>query len=284
MTRKKRRFEQIPAAAPETGEKPRYQDPFQRAVGKTVEEAGKKLEGQGRNILYGVAAIAVLAVIVWIFYTWSGSTSAEAQTALGKAIETSQATISDLPVPAGSTVKSFKTQKERSEAAIAEFNAIADKFGGEAGKKAKYFAAVNRLLIDRQAGIQELDALKGAGGAVGSLSKFTLAQALADDGKLDEASVLYKEVASSGDKTVPVESVNFELAKLYEKQGKTQDAVEILFDLVKSASESKDMDGRSVPLSATAQSAKDKLEQLDPAKAKEIPDPTSGDLPENLAF
>jgi hypothetical protein len=43
--------------------------------------------------------------------------------------------------------------------------------------------------------------------------------------------------------------------------------------------EAKDQDGKPVPLSATAEEAKAKLETLDPAKAKELPQNTSaGDL------
>jgi hypothetical protein len=70
---------------------------------------------------------------------------------------------------------------------------------------------------------------------------------------------------------------------LYEKQGKTQEAVDLLFDLVKTASELKDSDGKAVTLTPTAQSAKDKLKQLAPERAKEIPepapDPSFGGMP-----
>ena len=81
------------------------------------------------------------------------------QTALGKAIETSQAQVTDSPAPAGSTAKTFKTEKERAEAAVAEFQAVADKFGGSVGEKARYFAAVNRLSLDRNTAIQDLEGL-----------------------------------------------------------------------------------------------------------------------------
>jgi tetratricopeptide (TPR) repeat protein len=273
MSRKKRRLEPVAVAARETKDKVRYQDPFQEKVGKTIEEAGKKLEGQGRNILYGLGALVVVGLIAWIIFSWSGRTSAEAQTALGKAIETSQATISDTPQPAGSTEKTYKTQRERAEAAIGEFQAVVDKFGGAAGEKAKYFIAVNRLSLDRQAGMQELDALSKTGGEVASLSKFALAQTRADDGSLDQAAELYKELSASSDPVIAKETIDFELAKIYEKQGKKQEAVDILFTLVKTASEAKDLDGKSVPLTSTAQSAKDKLTELDPEKAKEIPAP-----------
>lgn len=274
MARKKRRFDQAPLPTPEAEKATaqRYRDPFQEKVGSKLEDAGKALEGQGRNILYGLGALLVLGVIVWIIYSWMGKSNAEAQTALGRAIETSQAQVVETAPPAGSTAKTFKTQKERSEAAIAEFQAVADKFGGGVAEKARYFIAVNRLYVDRAAAIQELEGLSKAGGEVGSLATFALAQTKADDAKYDEAASLYQQLASSGDPVLAKDTINAALASVYEKQGKKEDAVRVLFDLVKGASEAKDKDGNAIPLSATAQEAKTKLEELDPAKAKEIPE------------
>lgn len=259
------------AAAPQKKEVPRYQDSFQQTVGQKIEDVGGKLQGHGRTILYGVAALVVLAIIGWFIYSWTGRTSAAGQAALAKAIETSQSPVTESP----STVpnqKTYKTEKERAEASIAQFQGVADKYGGSIGEKAKYFIAVNKLFVDRPAGITELEGLSKSSGEVGSLSKFALAQTRADDGRLDEAISLYQELIASTDPVLSKETINFEIAKLYEKQGKKEEAVNILFDLVKAATEAKDMDGKPVPLSSTAQNAKDKLESLDPQKAKELPE------------
>ena len=283
MARKKRSIEPVAVATNEPKDKPRYQDQFQQHVGGRIEEAGKKLEGHGRNILYGLAALVVLGVIVWIIYTWTGRSNAEAQAALGKAIEVSQRRVTDTPVQAGSTEKTFKTEKERAEAAIAEFQGVAEKFGGAVGQKAKYLAAVNRLVVDRNAAIGELEELSKSSDEVGKLSKFALAQTRAADARTDEAIAIYQELAGMTDPIVSKETINFELAKLYEKQGKKQEAVDLLFNLVKAASEVKDPDGKPVSFTPTAQSAKEKLTELDPEKAKEIPepapDPSLGGLP-----
>lgn len=148
MARKKRLVEQT---VPPTGDaKPKvaYQDPLQSKINRRIEQTSKVFEGKGKTILYALAAIAVLAILIGIFMSWNRRSNATAQTALGKAIETSQAQVTDQPAPAGSTAKTFKTEKERAEASIAEFQAVADKFGGETGEKAKYFIAVNRLSVD----------------------------------------------------------------------------------------------------------------------------------------
>jgi tetratricopeptide (TPR) repeat protein len=282
--RKKRRVEPVAVPTNEPKDKPRYQDPFQQRVGGKIEEAGKIFEGQGRNILYGLGALVVLGVIVGLIYWGTGRSNATAQTALGKAIEVSETRVTDQPVPAGSTEKTFKTEKERAEAAVAEFDKVAEKFGGAVGEKAKYFAASNRLSLDRAAAIASFEELSKSSSDVGKLSKFALAQTRAEDGRIDDAIALYQELAAMTDPIVSKDTVNFEIAKLYEKQGKKQEAVDLLFNLVKTASEAKDSDGKSIPLTPTAQNAKDKLKELDPEKAKEIPEPAPEMPPGGINF
>ncbi|MGI8813001.1 MAG: tetratricopeptide repeat protein [Pyrinomonadaceae bacterium] len=280
MARKRRTVEAVDTAVTDKKNTPQYEDTFQRGIGRKIEHAGRKLEGQGRNILYGLAALAVLGIIIWIFYAWSGRSNAAAQTELGKAIVTSESQVTDTPPPAGSTQKIFKTEKERSEASIAEFQSVAEKYGGSVGEKAKYFAAVTKLSLDRPTAIGELQELAKSNDEVGKLSRFALAHALNDDGKPDDAIAAYKELAAMSDPIVAKDTINFALAEIYEKQGKKQEAADLLFDIVKTASEAKDVDGKPVPLSSTAQSAKDKLTALDPERAKQIPqqaiDPSAG--------
>ncbi len=273
MARKKRSIVTTVAPTADAKTNVRYQDSFQQNVGKKFEEVGKKLEGSTRTLLYGLGALLVLAAVIGVFFIWNARTNAAAQAALAKAIETSEAQISNNPVPIGSTTKQFKTAKERSQAAIPEFEAVVEQFSGAIADKAKFFIAVNQLNLDRAVGIQQLEALTNTGGEVGPMAKFALAQTRAEDGRDDDAVNLYKELAASSDQTIPKDTINFEIAKIYEKQGKKQEAVDLLFSIVKPASEAKDLEGKPAPLGASAQAAKDKLKLLDPEKAKEIPEP-----------
>jgi hypothetical protein len=275
MARKKRRFEQLEAAAAtaKPKEKLLYADRFQENVGKKVEEVGKKLEGQGRNMLYGLAALVVLLILAGIFFVWNKRSDGAAQTALGKAIDTSQAVVSASPPPAGSTGKTFKSEKERAEAAVAEFQEVSTKFGGSVGQKARYLAAVNRLSIDRAAATTDLEGLAKGNDEVGTLAKFALAQVKAEDGKTDEAIAAYQELAALGDTVIAKDTINFALAELLVKQGKKQEAADIYFNIAKAASEAKDSEGKPVPMTQTAREAKDKLQALDPDRAKTIEEP-----------
>lgn len=256
-----------------------YKDEFQTNIGGRIEELGRKLEGKGRVILYGVAAVAVLLIIVSLFYVWNRRTNNAAQAALGDAIETSQAQVTDSPLPAGVTLKTFKTEKERAEAAIKEFQAVADKYGGSYAEKARYFMALSRLDVDRTAGMKDLENLSNGSDGVSNMAKFALAQAYAADGKYPEAEKLYSELSKEQNPVVSSETVRFELAQIYEKQKKNKEAADLYFQIAKEASEAKDAENNPVPLSQTAVESKERLKELDPERAKQIPEPETPALP-----
>lgn len=278
ITKKKRKKRMIPKATEvpltqEEKDKIQFKDEFQKSVGEKIEDFGDRFQGKGKNILYGIAALGVLAIVIGIFFMWNQRSNDKAQAALGDAIETSQAIVTDSPVPATFTGKAFKTEKERATTAIKQFQAVADNYSGDYAEKAKYFIAVTRLKIDRAAGIKELEALTSANDEVGAMSKFALAQARTDDGKLDEAAKLYQELLKIDDSVVAKDTINFELAQIYQKQNKTKEAADLYFAIAKQASEAKDAEQNPVPLSQTAREAKEKLEEIAPERAKQIKEP-----------
>ena len=99
-----------------------------------------------------------------------------------------------------------------------------------------------------------------------------LAQARESDGEYDAAAAAYRELAAARDpKVIPADTANLRLASVLEKQGKKQEAVELLFQIVKTAREARDKDGKPVAPSASARSAEDQLEKLDPARHAQLP-------------
>jgi tetratricopeptide (TPR) repeat protein len=274
MARKKRQIpQQFQAPVQENKTKTVYRDEFQSNLGSRVEDLGRRVEGNSKKFLYAIAALALLGALIGIFSLWSRRQTIAAQTALGKAIETSQVRVTSSPDPANPTQKTFKTEKERAEASIGEFQTVADKYGDPVRDKARYFIAANRLSIDRDAATQELEDLSKMSGEVGTLSKFALAQAKTDSGKLDEAAALYQELAALDNPILSKDTVNFELAKIYEKQGNKDQAADLYYNIAKAASEAKDTEGKPIVMSQTARDAKEKLEAINPDRAKEIKEP-----------
>lgn len=271
MARKKRLEEVKEIPQPEKPKEPVfYEDAFQQTANKQILDASRKLEGKGRTILYAIAAVVVLAVLISLFYAWNRRSSGAAQTALGNAVETLQAPVTTQPLPPTYTGKAFKSEKERAEAAIAEFTNVANTYSGDVREKALYFAATARLAVDRNAAVTELTDLAKSNSETGTLAKFALAQAKQGDGKLDEALNLYNELVKSGNPVIAKDTLNYEIASIYEKQGKQKEAADLYYTIAKTASEAKDAEGKAIPMTQTARLAKEKLESIDPARASEI--------------
>ncbi len=275
MARQRRQAEQA-----EEQKKTVYRDTFQENVGKQVEQIGKGLEGKGRTILYGLLAVIAIAIVVFIFYSYSRRQNGAAQAALGKAIETSQAMVTASPM-AGYTEKTYATDKERSEAAITAFQDVAGKYGSPFSDRAKFFMAVEKLKLDRATGVTELqESAKSSDKETAALAKFALAQVLASESKFDEAAAMYSDLLTQSTVLPSKETVNFALAGIYEKQGKIAEAAEIYFTIGKAGREAKMSDGKPLPMSGTAREAVTKLEKIAPDKAKELPPEPSATEPE----
>src|SRR4051812_15490483 len=257
-------------------------DKFRDATMGVVDRAAHKLEGSGRKILYGLGAIVLIGLIAWAVMAWRGSRNDEASLALGRAIKTAQAPIVATPVP-GSTEPSFKTEKERAQKAVEEFQKVAASYSGSTGEYARYMAAANQVTLDREKGIAELDALtKSSNKEVAVLSKYALAQAKEAAGKLEEAAPLYSEIAKLNSDIITPDTANLSLALIYEKiPGKKQEAVDILFNLVEASRKAKGKDGKPVTQSAAARKAAEELEKLDSARYAQLSPPP---LPDNFAI
>ena len=251
---------------------------------KTLEQfdrIGDRLEGKGRTILYALAGLVGLAVLALIYQGWSGRKAAEATRALGRVTEIASATVAPAPAP-GATGLSFTNEKERAQRVIDEALKVEQKYDNPYKSLAHYFRAANLLTVDRGKGLSELEALSKSGDAeVATRAKFALAQAREADAQYDGAAALYAELASGQNGAVPADTANVRLAAVYEKQGKKQEAADILFQIAKTARDAKDKDGKPVTQSAAAREAAQKLERLDPARHAQLP---AEAIPANLPF
>jgi tetratricopeptide (TPR) repeat protein len=256
-------------------------DRFREETLGFFEKLGDRLEGRGKTILYALVGLVLFAALAYGFASWRESKANEARQALGRAIDITQAPVASAsPARTQPGTQTYASEKERAERAAAEFQKVADKYGDPYRAQANYFKATNLLVVDRPKGLSELDALtKNGDREVSAWAKFALAQAREADGDYDAAAALYKDLASSRDNAViPSDTVNLRLAAVYEKQGKKNEAVEILFQIVKASREAKDKDGKPIAPSSAAHDADQKLEQLDPDRHSKLPPEPPRDL------
>lgn len=257
-------------------------DKFRDTTMGLVDRASHRMEGKGRKILYALGALVVAGLAVWGFTAWRGSKAAAESQALGRAIKITETPVVAEPVP-GSTAPSFRTEKERAQKAVEEFQKVAQNYGGSTGERARYFAATQQLILDRGKGASELEALtKSSDADVSALARFALAQVKEGDGKYDEAAALYSDLAKQNGTIITPDTANLRLALSYSKLGKKQEATEILFKIAETARQAKGKDGKPAPQSAAARQAAQELEKIDPARFAQLTPPPA--VPGNLSM
>ena len=255
-------------------------DRFRDTTMLLADRMAERVAGRGRQILYGLGALVVIAVVIYGVVRWRHRHAEEAEAALGRAIAITRAEVSLTPLP-DSKDPVFSTEQERAQRAIEEFRKVEAKYGDPYSSEARYFIATNLLLTDHDKGVGELQSLSQGSGEIPILSKFALAQAKEADGKLDEAAALYIAIAQANSPLVTPEGANLRLALVYDKQGKKKEAADLLFNIVTAARKVKDSDNKPVPESAAAREAAQKLLKIDPARHAQLPPAPS---PMDLSF
>jgi tetratricopeptide (TPR) repeat protein len=246
-------------------------DRFRDTAMTLFERFGDRLEGRGRKILYGLGGLVLAGILALFFVKWNNRKNDEARRAMGRAIAIATTPVSSSGLAIGET-SSFKTEQERAQKAVEEFQKVAAKYGEPYHSEAQYLAATNLLSIDRPKAIAELTELsKGSNGEVTTLAKFALAQALEADGKYDDASQLYRDLVTSGGQVVTPDTANLRLALVYSKQGKKKEASDLLFNIVDASRKAKDSDQVPLPPSGAAGDAARELEKLDPERYTQLP-------------
>jgi tetratricopeptide (TPR) repeat protein len=256
-------------------------DKFRDTAGVIFDRLGDRLEGKGKTLLYGIVGALALVLVIGLWMRWSNRKADEARRAMGRAIAVASTPLLGDPTATDQNAPKFSSEQERAQKAIEEFEKVAAKYGDPYRTQARYFIGTNLIVIDRNKAMTELaEVSKSSIVEAATLAKFALAQAKEADAKLDEAAKLYSELAAQNASVVTADTANLRLASVYEKQGKKQEAADLLFNIVEAARKAKDKDGLAIPQSAAARDATEKLQKVDPDRyAKLTPETPSGNLP-----
>jgi tetratricopeptide (TPR) repeat protein len=246
-------------------------DKFRDTTFETYGRLSHRFEGKGRTILYAVAGAVALVVLVLAFNWWRERRADSARLALGQAIKIAEAPVSPTPQP-GQTGPTYATERERAEKAVEAFRKVQNDYGSPYNEIARYFAAASLLTVDRPKGLSELEALSKDGGAdVAARARFALAQAREADAQYDAAAAGYQELLKNDGGAVAPNAVKLRLASVYEKQGKRDEAVNLLFQMIEAARNAKGKDGKPLPESTVTRTAADKLQELSPERYAQLP-------------
>ena len=246
------------------------QDRFRDTTMLLADQLAEKVAGRGKQILYVLVGIVVLAGLVYGIVRWRQKHAAEAEQAMGRAIKIARGEVTTTP-PINPKDPVFSTEQERANRAIEEFQKVAVKYGEPYRSEANYFIATSRLVVEPAKGESELQGLSQGTGDVAVLAKFALAQTKQGAGKLDEAAALYSEIAKLNSNIVPPESANLQLAGIYQKQGKRKEAADLLFGIVQTSRNARDAEGKPIQETAASRQASQELLKLDPARHAQLP-------------
>ncbi|HEX6622080.1 MAG TPA: hypothetical protein VF064_00100, partial [Pyrinomonadaceae bacterium] len=138
-------------------------DKFRDTTMGLIDRAGDRLEGQGRTILYALAGLVAALILFFVYQWWSDRRADGARLALGKAIQTAAApVVTGTPIP-GQTGPTFPSERERAQKAVEEFQKVQQQYGAPYNELARYFAATNLLVVEREKGLAELEQLSKSG-------------------------------------------------------------------------------------------------------------------------
>ncbi len=201
-------------------------------------------ENRQQAILYGVIAVVAIIVIVAAYSIYQ-SRSASADTAFGQAMQTYQTPLANATTePLLPGTKTFPDAKARAAAANAQFQEVASKYSlTTSGHLAEYFVGLT-YEDEGQTGPAQQALEKTASSwdsGLAALGKDALADLYQQTGQDAKAVDLYNELAKGKSSTVPPNLAKLQLAELYQSQGKTDEARQILA-LIKD--KDKDSNGR----------------------------------------
>ncbi len=206
---------------------------------ESVAEATTYLQRHGRKIaiIAGIVVVALIAIFGYRFYAERQSVRAEAE--LGKAMQTFHARLRQPAEPAAEPDEiTFASDSVKYQTALKEFGELARKYPRtRAGRVARYYSALCELQL----------------------------------GQSDAATRTLEELAASEDREI-ASLAKFQMAALYQRAGKWNDAEKLLRQLIQTPT-------FSVPKATAELTLADQLRQKNPAEAIKLYEQVQNEFP-----
>ena len=196
----------------------------------------REMYDQRRNeITTVVVAVAAVVVLAGGYLWWSNSRDGKAQTLLATALAVAEAPVYTPPPPApGSPAPvqppgTFRTDRERLEAAVPRLQAAADAYpGSDAGLTARFRLAGSLAELGRfseaEQRYQEVLQKAGSGSIYRQTAKMGLGEVQLAQGKGDAAMTTFKELSTDSNSQLPVDGILMQLGRAAVAAGKKDEA------------------------------------------------------------
>jgi TolA-binding protein len=188
-----------------------------------------------REVTITIAVVVVAAVIIGGLFAWRASRNARATDLLASALAVAEAPIVAPPAPAPGSEPpvqqpgTFRTERERQEAALPRLLEAADKYPNtDAGITARYRAAGTLMELTRYAEAaqryQQVIDKAGRSTIYGRTARLGLAEAQMAQGNNDAAIATLKELSTDSESQLPLDGVLMQLGRAYLRAGKKDEA------------------------------------------------------------
>jgi TolA-binding protein len=206
-------------------------------------QARETMEARRREVTAAIAVAVVVAVAAIGYLAWRERVQSRAHALLAEALSVQTARVGPPAAPGTpSPSLSFPTERERAQAALTKFKAVADAYPStDAGIFARYQEGVADMTLHNPApaaaAYQEV--IQRAGnGIYGQMARLGLAEAQARGGQYDQAINTYKEMSQRKDGPLPIDAILMQLGRTYLDAGKRAEAQQTFTRLVEEYPES----------------------------------------------
>jgi tetratricopeptide (TPR) repeat protein len=193
-----------------------------------VSRTSESVRSHGRGVGVAAVLIGLALLLVGGYFFWRNNREEKAGTLLAEALATAQAPIVPPAIGTAPTTGSFPTERARTEAALPKLLSAADAYpSSKAGIEARYQAATLLTELGRYPeAVQRYQEVidRDSKGLHGQTARLGLASAVSLNGDHDRAIQQLQAMSAETDGAIPVDAVLAQLARAYERAGKTTEA------------------------------------------------------------
>jgi tetratricopeptide (TPR) repeat protein len=193
-----------------------------------VSRTSEGVRSHSRGVGVAAVLIGLALLLVGGYFFWRNNREEKAGTLLAEALATAQAPIIPPAIGTAPVVGSFPNERARTEAALPKLLSAADAYPtSKAGIEARFQAAMLLTELGRYPeAIQRYQEVidRDRKGIHGQTSRLGLASAVSLSGDHDRAIQQLQAMSAETDGAIPVDAVLAQLARAYERAGKTSEA------------------------------------------------------------
>jgi tetratricopeptide (TPR) repeat protein len=199
-------------------------------LANVLSRTGQGVRSHSRGVSVAAVLVAVALILVGGYFFWRSNRQEKAGAMLADATATLQAPVAPPAIGTPAVAGTFPTERARTEAALPKLLAAADAYPSTgAGIQARYQAAATLAELGRYAeAMQRYQEVidRDRKGLYGQTARIGLASAASLAGEHDRAISELQAMSGDTSATLPADAVLAQLARAYDRAGKSAEATE----------------------------------------------------------